>query len=176
MLRTAEGIATPYGPLSRELAEFIRETRPLLLLLCPPCRPRHRRRRIATATAALIGTATISLLASAHAFAELANQAKYLAQERHACAIVLGLDPSEAPYQDCVAVLERNLPPRDPPLAIASAGSADLTMRHKANAACTDIGLDQGSLSYGRCVLDSIRRSRTNSRSIADARPPVVQL
>jgi len=152
MLRNAEGIATPYGPLSRELTEFIRETRPELL--CPPCRPRHRRRRIATATAALIGTATISLLASAHAFAEPADQAKYLAQKRHACAIVLGLDPSEAPYQDYVAVLERNLPPRDPPLAIPSAGSADLTTRHKANAACTDIGLEQGSLGYGRCVLD----------------------
>jgi hypothetical protein len=152
MLRTAEGIATPYGPLSRELTEFIRETRPELL--CRPCRPRHHRRRIATGAAALIGTATISLLASAHAFAEPADQAKYLAQERHACAIVPRLDPSEAPYQDCVAVLERNLPPRDPPLAIASAGSADLTTRHKANAACTDIGLEQGSLSYGHCVLD----------------------
>ena len=96
----------------------------------------------------------IGAAASAHAFAEPADQATHPAQEHHACAIVLGLDPSEAPYQDCVAVLERNLPRQDPPLAIASAGSADLTTRHKANAACTDIGLEQGSLSYGHCVLD----------------------
>jgi hypothetical protein len=41
VLRTAEGIATPYGPLSRKLTEFTRETRPELL--CPPCRPRPRR-------------------------------------------------------------------------------------------------------------------------------------
>jgi hypothetical protein len=96
----------------------------------------------------------IGAAASAHAFAEPADQATHPAQEHHACAIVLGLDPSEAPYQDCVAVLERNLPPRDPPPAIASAGSADRTTRHKANAACADIGLEQGSLGYGRCVLD----------------------
>jgi hypothetical protein len=31
---------------------------------------------------------------------------------------------------------------------------ADRTTRHKANAACADIGLEQGSLGYGRCVLD----------------------
>lgn len=49
MLRIAEGAATPYGSLGRELTEFIRETRPELL--CTSCRPRHRRSRIATAVA-----------------------------------------------------------------------------------------------------------------------------
>ena len=73
-------------------------------LLCSPCRPRHRR-RIARAAAALNGAATISLLASARAFAEPADRARHLAQEHHASAIVLGLDPPEAPYQDRVAVL-----------------------------------------------------------------------
>jgi hypothetical protein len=41
----------------------------------------------------------------------------------------------------------------DPP-PVTSAASSDLTTNHKANAACTDIGLDRGSLAYGRYVLD----------------------
>jgi hypothetical protein len=56
MSRTAEGIATPYGPLSRELTALIRETRPELL--CPLRRSTPRRWKIATAAVALVGAAT----------------------------------------------------------------------------------------------------------------------
>jgi hypothetical protein len=108
-----------------------------------------------------IGAAALTLLASAHAFAEPADQATHFAQEHHACAVVLGLDPSEAPYQYCVAALDRNLPPVDPPPAVASTSSSD----QKANAACTDIGLDQGSLAYGRCVVD-VDQARSDEEQI----------
>ena len=152
-METAKGIAISHGLLSRELTELIRETRPELLY--PPCRPGHRRRGITTAAAALIGAAMFSLLlASAQALAESPGQVARLAQEHHACAVVLGLDASEAPYQDCVAALRRDLPPVDPPSAVASADSADLSTRQKANAACADIGLERESLAYGRCVVD----------------------
>jgi hypothetical protein len=78
---------------------------------------------------------------------------------------VLGLDPWEAPYQYRVAALDHNLPPVDPPSAVASTSSSDQTTCQKANAACTVIGLDQGSLAYGRCVLD-VDQARSDEEQI----------
>jgi len=64
---------------------------------------------------------------------------------------VLGLDPSEAPYQDCIASLERNSPPADPPQSVGALRSAD---DQKTNAACADIGLDSRSAAFSECVAD----------------------
>jgi hypothetical protein len=137
MTRNIDGISTPFEMLNREFAELLDETSWKRL---------RRRHAIAPTLASAIGAATLGLLASASAFAEPAAQASQRAQEHHACAVVLGLDPSEAPYQDCVAALDHYLPPVDPANASAP--------RQKANAACADIGLEQGSLAYDRCVVE----------------------
>jgi hypothetical protein len=97
MTRINEAIATPYGPLSREITELVRETQPELL--CPQRRAPCCGRRLATALAALIGAATITLLASGHAFAGPIDPAAGLAQEHNACTVVLDLGPSGVPYQ-----------------------------------------------------------------------------
>lgn len=151
MKRTRDAIATPYGTLSRELTEIVRQTRPELL--CPQPRRTRSRRTIAATVGALVGAATITLLAASHAFAAPAGAVLRMAQEHHACAAVLGLDPSESPYQDCVVAVDRNLPPADPAQAAMNL-NRDQTTSEKANAACADIGLDRGSAAFGRCVTD----------------------
>ncbi|HEX9489909.1 MAG TPA: hypothetical protein VF930_06460 [Stellaceae bacterium] len=52
-------------------------------------------------------------LASARAFANVAEGSSRMAQEHHACAVVLGLDPSEHPYDTCIRSLDRTLSESD---------------------------------------------------------------
>lgn len=102
-----------------------------------------------------IASAMIALLVST----QRANADRV--QEDHACAVVLGLDPSEASYRDCIDDLERNLRPADP----ARAANAPSSTRQKAGAACADAGLKEGSLAYSRCVVD-IDQSLSAEQSI----------
>jgi hypothetical protein len=60
--------------------------------LGPSARPGRR----ATASAVIVGAAAIALLAFAHISANSAENSSRMAQEHHACAVVLGLDPSDA--------------------------------------------------------------------------------
>jgi hypothetical protein len=149
---SAMGIVTPYAPLGRELTELARETQPELLY--PTYRQRPRRGRLATAAATLVGTAAISLSLCFHAFAEPVDPAQELARVQHACGTVLALDAAEVPYQDCVTVLKRDLPPAGGSTVMASAAAAGPTTRHQASAACADIGLAQGGFAHGQCVAD----------------------
>jgi hypothetical protein len=71
--------------------------------------PCGRLGRPATASAIIVGAAAIALLAFAHTSATAAENSPEMAQEQRACAVVLGLDPSEDRYETCVRVLNRNL-------------------------------------------------------------------
>ena len=52
--------------------------------------------RRATASAVIVGAAAIALLAFARTSANAAENSSRMAQEHHACAVVLGLDPRDA--------------------------------------------------------------------------------
>jgi hypothetical protein len=56
----------------------------------------------------IASAAAIVLLASVHA-SYAAEDSTRIMQERHACAAILGLDPSERPYDDCIRSLDRTL-------------------------------------------------------------------
>jgi hypothetical protein len=71
--------------------------------------PSTRRGRRATASAVIVGAAAIALLAFAHTSANAAENSSRMAQEHHACAVVLGLDPSGRRYDSCIRSLERSL-------------------------------------------------------------------
>ena len=73
--------------------------------LGPSARPGRR----ATASAVIVGAAAIALLASANTFANAAENLSRTALEQHACAVVLGLDPSGRQYDTCIRSLDRSL-------------------------------------------------------------------
>jgi hypothetical protein len=57
----------------------------------------------------IIGAAAIALLAAGNNLASAAENPVRTAQEQHACAVVLGLDPSGRRYDTCMRTLDRNL-------------------------------------------------------------------
>jgi hypothetical protein len=57
----------------------------------------------------IIAAAAIALLAAGNNLASAAENPVRTAREQHACAVVLGLDPSGARYDTCMRVLDRNL-------------------------------------------------------------------
>jgi hypothetical protein len=65
--------------------------------------------RSASHAVEIIGAAAIALLAAGNNFANAAENPVRTAQEQHACAVVLGLDPSGAGYDTCMRTLDRNL-------------------------------------------------------------------
>jgi len=116
--------------------------------------PSRRGRATVALAAAFIGAALSAPLSAVDAAAEPAGNAARTAQENHACVVILGLNPSEAPYQDCIASLDRYLPSEDPPSqAFQGPRSASETFQ-KANAACADIGLERSGAAFGQCVAD----------------------
>jgi hypothetical protein len=65
--------------------------------------------RRASHSVKIIGAAAIALLAAGNNLANAAENPARTAQEQHACAAVLGLDPSGRRYDACMRVLDRNL-------------------------------------------------------------------
>ena len=74
-----------------------------------------------------------------------------LAQEHHACAVVLGLDPSEGRYDTCIGSLDRSLSESDQAHAVESN-----------RLACAEKGLNPGTSAFATCVV-------TAEQSPADA-------
>jgi len=72
----------------------------------------------------IIGAAAIALLATAGTYANAAENSSRITQEQHACAIVLGLDPSGRQYDTCIRTLDRSLAERDQAQLIQTARSA----------------------------------------------------
>jgi hypothetical protein len=62
-------------------------------------------RRLALSAAMLLSVAPAALANS--------PSASRMAREHHACAVVMGLNPSEAPYDACVRSLDSSLSPAD---------------------------------------------------------------
>jgi hypothetical protein len=65
--------------------------------------------RRASHSVKIIGAAAIALLAAGNNHASAAENPVRTAQEQHACAVVLSLDPSGRRYDACMRTLDRNL-------------------------------------------------------------------
>jgi hypothetical protein len=99
--------------------------------------------RWATRSVKLAGVAAVSiLLASPHTFA--AEASSTIAQERHACAVVLGLSPSDRRYDTCIRSLDRSL---------AEWGQAQVVQTDRR--ACADTGLEPGTSPFAVCVVNA---------------------
>lgn len=105
--------------------------------------------------------AVITLLASPQTFANAAEGSSRIAQERHACAVVLGLSPSDRRYDTCIRSLDRSLAEWDQAQVVQTDRRA-----------CSDKGLEPGTSAFAVCVVNA-EQSPTNTaayRAIVPAR------
>ena len=108
--------------------------------LGPSARPGRR----ATALAIIVGAAAIALLASAHTFANAAENSTQMAREHHACAVVMGLHQPGDLYDTCIRSLDRSLSEWDQTRLVQTGRSA-----------CAQKGLQPGTPTFAVCVLDA---------------------
>jgi hypothetical protein len=71
--------------------------------------PSARLNRRTTTSVKIIGAAAIALLASAHSFANAAENSTRMAREHHACAVVMGLHQPGDLYDTCIRSLNKTL-------------------------------------------------------------------
>jgi hypothetical protein len=90
-------------------------------------------------SALIVGAAAIALLASASMSAHAAEDSTRIS---HACATVLGLDPSEEPYEDCVRSLDNTL---------SRLKRSELTASNRRQ--CARNGLNPGTSAFDTCVV-----------------------
>jgi hypothetical protein len=99
------------------------------------CDPSGRLSRRARASGLIVGAAAVALLASAHTLAP---------QEQHACAVVMGLDPSGDSYDTCIRSLDRSLSEWDQGRLIQIDRSA-----------CAKKALEPGTPAFAVCVVNA---------------------
>lgn len=100
--------------------------------------------RRATGSAKIIGAAAIALLASANTFANAAGNSSRMAQEHHACAVVMGLNQPGDLYDTCIRSLNKTLSELDQ----ARLASTD-------RSACAQEGLKPGTPAFAVCVVNA---------------------
>jgi hypothetical protein len=106
----------------------------------------------AARSAKLAGAAAIiTLLASPQTFANAAEDSSRITQERHACAVVLGLDPSDRRYDTCIRSLDRSLAEWDQARVVQTDRRA-----------CSDQGLAPSTSAFAVCVVNA-EQSPTNA-------------
>ena len=88
--------------------------------------------------------AFIILLATSGTVANAAESSSRMAQERHACAVVLGLDPSGRRYDTCIRSLDRSL-------AVWEREQG----AQKGRRACAESGLEPGTSAFAVCVVNA---------------------
>jgi hypothetical protein len=106
--------------------------------------PSARFGRRTRASALIVGAAAVALLASAHDFARAAENPSRTAQAHHACAVILGLDPSGDSYDTCVRSLDRILSNWEQTRLVESNLSA-----------CAEKGLEPGTPAFAMCVVNA---------------------
>jgi hypothetical protein len=97
-----------------------------------------------TLSVKIIGAAAIALLAAGNTLANAVEKPARLAQEQHACAVVLGLDSSGRRYDACIRSLERSMSEWD----YARTVSTDRD-------ACARRGLQPGAPAFSVCVINA---------------------
>jgi hypothetical protein len=106
----------------------------------------------ATLSVEIIAAAAVVLLASASTLANVAENPARLAREKHACAVVLGLDPSGRRYSVCVSSLDKSLSELD---------QARLATRldESKRSSCAQKGLTPGTPTFAVCVVNAEQSS-----------------
>ena len=98
--------------------------------------------RRASHSVKIIGAAAIALLAAGHNLANAAENPTRMAQEQHACAVVLSLDSSGRRYDACMRVLDRNLSEWDYSRLVSTDRDT-----------CARDGVQPGSPAFAICVV-----------------------
>jgi hypothetical protein len=96
----------------------------------------ENRRRV---SALIVGAAAVVLVASVSTSAPAAEDSTRIS---HACATVMGFDPSEEPYEDCVRSLDTTL---------SQLKRAKLTASNRS--LCARKGLNPGTSAFDTCVV-----------------------
>jgi hypothetical protein len=102
----------------------------------------HRGRR-AAASAITSGAAAIALLAST-TFADAAENSSRMAQEQHACAVVMGLRQPGDLYDTCIRSLDKTLSELDQARLVATDRRA-----------CGQEGLKPGTPAFAVCLVNA---------------------
>src|SRR6266436_5416662 len=103
----------------------------------------HRGRR-ATASVITSGAAAIALLASTTTFAHAAENSSRMAQEQHACAVVMGFRQPGDLYDTCIGSLDKTLSDLD-----------QARLEATDQKACTREGLKSGTPDFAVCVVNA---------------------
>jgi hypothetical protein len=98
----------------------------------------NRRHRV---SASIVGAAALVLLASVSTSGHAAEDT---ARIGHACATVMGLDPTTEPYQDCIKSLDRTL-----------SRLKRLERSTSSRNQCAQKGLDPGTAAFASCVVQA---------------------
>src|SRR5437899_8307557 len=98
----------------------------------------NRRPRV---SALIVGAVAIVLVASVSTSARAAEDT---ARIGHACATVMGLDPTTQPYQDCIKSLDRTL-----------SRLKRLERSTSSRNQCVKQGLDPGTAAFASCVVQA---------------------
>ena len=101
-----------------------------------------------TISAAVIGSAAIGLLTSAQAFAQGPGNPSRIAQEQHACTVVMGLHRPGQLYDTCIRSLDHSLSELDQAQAVSLQRSA-----------CAQKGFRPGTSAFELCVLNAEQSS-----------------
>jgi hypothetical protein len=119
--------------------------------------PSDRISRWAARSAKLIGAAAvIGLFASAHTFADAAENSPRMTQEQHACAVVMGLHRPGDLYDACIRSLNKTLSE----LVQARLVSSDRTV-------CAQEALKPGTPAFATCVVNAEQSPADASRYAA---------
>jgi hypothetical protein len=103
----------------------------------------HRGRR-ATASVITSGAAAIALLASTTTFAHAVENSSRMAQEQHACAVVMGFRQPGDLYDTCIGSLDKTLSELD-----------QARLEATDQKACTRKGLKSGTPDFAVCVVNA---------------------
>lgn len=103
-----------------------------------------RRSRRTAALALVVGASAIAMLSGASNFANAAGSSTRMAQEQHACAVVMGLHRPGDLYATCIRSLDKSLSELDQ----SRLASTD-------RSACAREGLRPGTPAYAVCVVNA---------------------
>jgi hypothetical protein len=106
--------------------------------------PSARLNRRTTTSVKIIGAAAIALLASAHTFANAAENSSRMAREQHACAVVMGLNRPGDLYDTCIRSLTKTLSEWDQARLVSTDRSI-----------CAQEGFKPGTPAFAVCVVDA---------------------
>jgi len=111
--------------------------------------------RQAAACAIIAGAITFALFVSAHAFAQPPANSLRMAQEQHACAVVMGLHNPGDLYDTCIRSLEKTLSELDQSRLIAAERRS-----------CAQEGLRRRTPAFAKCVLNTEQSAAAVGRTI----------